>query len=173
MANGIYLFDDVDAFLEVIQSMQEDYQSDKVDTMTYEDLLQKQESESNEFSKGKVFFIFASSETEFMQKLAEKNLKTADIVAIGGGGYVLKQYKDDLMALLEKHESERHDYLLNNMYEVIKYYLWDFEMEISISMTLNDLLYDYLGLTKEQVKENAETINQAIADYKKEFYEVN
>ena len=173
MANGIYIFDDVDAFLQVMEDMAKHYQSDVVEKMTYEDLLEKQQSESNAFSKDKVYFIFASSESEFQRNLNQKGLKIDDLIAIGGGGYVKKQYKDDLMALLDKHEQERHDYLINNLYEVIKYYLWNFEMEISISMTLNDLLYDYLGLTKDYVKENADTINQAVSDYKKEFYEVN
>ena len=169
----MYLFNSTNDFIKAIEEMQKHYQSDIVESMTYEDLLQKQSEESNAFSKDKVYFIFASSESEFKRKLSEKDLNPSDLVSIGGGGYVKSQYKDDLMALLEKHEQERHDYLLNNMYEVIKYYLWDFEMEISISMTLNDLLYDYLGLTKEQVKENADIINQAIDDYKKEFYENN
>ena len=173
MGNGIYIFDDVDAFLKVMEEMNEYYQSDVVEKMTYEDLLQKQESEVSQFSKDKVFFIYASSEIEFQRKLSEKNLKPSDLISIGYGGYVRKQYKEDLMSLLNRHEAERHEYLLNNIYEVIKHYLWDFEMEISISMTLNDLLFDYLGLTREQVKENADIINQAIDDYKKEFYEAN
>ena len=75
--------------------------------------------------------------------------------------------------LLYRHSKEKHDYLMANIYEVVKHYLWDFEMEISISMTLNELLYDFLGLTKDQVKENANIINKAIDDYKKEFYECN
>ena len=173
MANGMYVFNDAEDFLKVIEDLSRCYQSNMVDTMTYEDLLEKQEAESNEFSKDKVYFIFASSESEFQRNLNQKGLKLDELVSIGGGGYVKQEYKEDLMSLLEKHEQERHDYLLNNMYEVIKYYLWDFEMEISISMTLNDLLYDYLGLTKEQVKENADIINKAIDDYKKEFYETN
>lgn len=173
MENGLYIFEDAEDFIKFFEDLSEQYQAHMVEKMTYNDLLEKQEAEVNQFSENKVFFIYASSEIEFQRKLSEKNLNPSDLVSIGYGGYVRKQYKDDLMALLNRHEEERHDYLLNNIYEVVKHYLWDFEMEISISMTLNDLLYDYLGLTKEQVKENAEIINQAIDDYKKEFYEAN
>ena len=173
MEQGVYIFKDADDFLKAMEDLSKKYQSDMVEKMTYNDLLEKQQEEVNLFSKDKVFFIYASSEIEFQRKLSEKNLNPSDLISIGYGGYVRKQYKEDLMSLLNRHEEERHDYLLNNIYEVVKHYLWDFEMEISISMTLNDLLFDYLGLTREQVKENADIINKAIDDYKKEFYEAN
>ena len=141
--------------------------------MSYQELIDRQTKEANDFAKGKIYFIFAGSETEFKRKLAELGLNRDELLNIGGGGYLIGKYKKEFKQLLYRHSKEKHDYLMANIYEVVKYYLWDFEMEISISMTLNELLYDFLGLTKDQVKENANIINKAIDDYKKEFYECN
>ena len=121
----------------------------------------------------KIFWIFASSETEFLNKLDELNLKPDDLRAIGAGGYILKEYTSEFYEIINRHFDEKKEYTLNNIYEVVKYYLWDFEMEISISMTLKELLEDFLDLSQEQIKQNATEINRAIDDYKKEFYECN
>ena len=93
--------------------------------------------------------------------------------AIGAGGYILKEYTSEFYEIINRHFDEKKEYTLNNIYEVVKYYLWDFEMEISISMTLKELLEDFLDLSQEQIKQNATEINRAIDDYKKEFYECN
>ncbi|MBQ8425841.1 MAG: hypothetical protein IJX17_07510 [Clostridia bacterium] len=141
--------------------------------MNFEELRNKHEREISSWSNGKIFWIFASSETEFLNKLDELNLKPDDLRAIGAGGYILKEYTSEFHEIINRHFDEKKEYTLNNIYEVVKYYLWDFEMEISISMTLKELLEDFLDLSQEQIKQNAAEINRAIDDYKKEFYECN
>lgn len=141
--------------------------------MNFRELLENQRNEAGAWSKNKIYWIFAGTELEFKRKLNELNLNPDDLISIGAGGYLLKEYKQEFYDLLDRQENERYNYTINHVYEVVKHYLWDYEMEISISLTLDDLLHDIIGLSDKDIKENANIINKAIDDYKKEFYECN
>lgn len=141
--------------------------------MDYEDLLKRHEKEASTFSEGKIYFIFASNENEFLNKLEDKGLKPEDLRSMGGGGYIKKEYVKDFQDLLLRHEKEKKEYTLNNIYEVVNYYCWDYELYISISYDLDTMLTDLLGLTPEEIQANQKEIKRAWRDYKKEFERLN
>ena len=141
--------------------------------MDYEDLLKRHEKEASTFSEGKIYFIFASNETEFLNKLEEKGLKPEDLRSLGAGGYIKKEYVKEFNDLLLKHEKEKKEYTLNNIYEVVSYYCWDYELYISLSYDLDSMLTDLIGLTPEEIKANNKEIKRAWRDYKKEFERLN
>lgn len=141
--------------------------------MSYEDILKRHEQEASTFSEGKIYFIFASNETDFLNKLEEKGLKPDDLRSIGAGGYIKKEYVKEFNDLLLRHEKEKKEYTLNNIYEVVLYYCWDYELYISISYDLDTMLTDLLGLTPEEIKTNEKEINRAWRDYKREFERLN
>lgn len=141
--------------------------------MDYEDLLKRHEKEASTFSEGKIYFIFASNETEFLNKLEEKGLKPEDLRSLGAGGYIKKEYVKDFQDILLRHEKEKKEYTLNNIYEVVSYYCWDYELYISMSYDLDSMLTDLIGLTPEEIKANNKEIKRAWRDYKKEFERLN
>lgn len=141
--------------------------------MSYEDILKRHEQEASTFSEGKIYFIFASNETDFLNKLEEKGLKPDDLRSLGAGGYIKKEYVKEFNDLLLRHEKEKKEYTLNNIYEVVLYYCWDYELYISISYDLDTMLTDLLGLTPEEIKANEKEINRAWKDYKREFEKLN
>lgn len=141
--------------------------------MSYEDILKRHEQEASTFSEGKIYFIFASNETDFLNKLEEKGLKPDDLRSLGAGGYIKKEYVKQFNDLLLRHEKEKKEYTLNNIYEVVLYYCWDYELYISISYDLDTMLTDLLGLTPEEIKANEKEINRAWKDYKREFEKLN
>ena len=141
--------------------------------MSYEDILKRHEQEASTFSEGKIYFIFASNETDFLNKLEEKGLKPDDLRSLGAGGYIKKEYVKEFNDLLLRHEKEKKEYTLNNIYEVVLYYCWDYELYISISYDLDTMLTDLLGLTPEEIKANEKEINRAWSDYKREFERLN
>lgn len=140
--------------------------------MSYEDLLAKQEAELNSFSKNNIFWLFGSKE-EAINKLTEAGLTVDDVVNIGSGGYLRKTKIAEYEALTDKHYKEKHEYLLNNVYEVVKYYLWDYEAEISLSYSYHDIIYKLVGLSEDELEENKVDVAKAIEDYRQEFYELN
>ena len=93
--------------------------------MTYKNLLDRQNQEANEFSQDKIYFIFGS-ENEIYKQLEETGHSVDDFINIGGGGFLLKEYKNEFYNLLERHGQERKAYLLANVYEVVNYYYWDY-----------------------------------------------
>ena len=133
---------------------------------------EKQSEEFNEFSEGNVFWLFGSKE-EAIETLAKEGLTIEDVVAIGLGGYLRKSKIDEYKALRDKQRIERHDFIINNLYDSLIYYLWDYEIEISLSYTYEDVPKILLELTDEEIEANQEVINKAFRDYKKEFYELN
>lgn len=141
--------------------------------MDYEDLLKRHEKEASTFSEDKIYFIFVSTETELIRELNKRGLNPEDVRSIGAGGYIKKEYVKDFQDLLLKHSREKKEYTLNNIYEVVLYYCWDYELYISISYDLDTLLTDLIGLTPEEIKANQEEINRAWRDYKREFERLN
>lgn len=141
--------------------------------MTYEDLLKRHEEEASKFSEGKIYFIFVSTESELLRELSKKGLTPNDVKSIGGGGYIKKEYVQDFKDLITRQAKEKKEYTLNNVYEVVLYYCWDYELYISISYDLDTLLTDLLDLTPEEINANQKEINRAWRDYKREFEKLN
>lgn len=141
--------------------------------MDYKELLEKQCKEMDTFSKDKIYFIFVSTETELIRELKLRGLTPQDVVSIGGGGYIKKEYVQDFKDLILKQAKEKKEYSLSNIYEVVLYYCWDYELYISISYDLDTMLTDVMDLTPEEIQANKEDINRAWRDYKKEFEELN
>lgn len=141
--------------------------------MNYEDLLKRHEEEASTFSDGKIYFIFVGTETELIRELNQRGLSPEDVRSIGGGGYIKKEYVKDFQDLLLRHAKEKKEYTLNNIYEVVLYYCWDYELYISISYDLDTMLTDLLDLTPEEIQANQEEIKRAWSDYKREFEKLN
>lgn len=141
--------------------------------MGYEEILKRHEEEASTFSKGKIYFIFASTESELIEELEKRGLAPQDVRSIGGGGYIKKEYVKDFQDLLIRHSKEKKEYTLNNIYEVVLYYCWDYELYISISYDLNTMLTDLLDLTPEEIRDNRPEIDRAWKDYKTEFERLN
>lgn len=141
--------------------------------MDYKELLDKQAKEMDTFSKDKIYFIFVSTETELIRELKLRGLTPQDVVSIGGGGYIKKEYVQEFKDLVLRQAKEKKEYSLSNIYEVVLYYCWDYELYISISYDLDTMLTDIMDLTPEEIQANKEDINRAWRDYKKEFEELN
>lgn len=140
--------------------------------MNYNELLEKHQQEFNDFSEDKLYVAFGTNE-QIIDKLHESNVELSDLINLGNGTFIKKEHEDEFDALLEKQAKEKHDYTLNNVYEVLTYYLWNYEVEISLSYSYHDIVYKMLGLSKNELDAHSYDINKAIEDYKKEFYELN
>lgn len=141
--------------------------------MDYKELLEKQQDEASTFSKGKIYWVFGSTETEVIDKLEEKGVKPEQVTSIGAGGFILTEYLPDLKKLLDKQAKERREYSLKHIYEVVQYYCWDYELYISLSYDLKSLCLELVDLTEEEIQANKEEITRAYKDYCKEFEKLN
>ena len=142
--------------------------------MDFKELRKRHETEASNFSKGKIYWVFGSTEKEIIDKLKnEYGLEPNQVISIGAGGYIRKEYLNDFDTLINRQFKEKREYTLANIYEVVQYYCWDYEMYISISYDLDTLLTEVVGLTPEEINENQDEINRAWRDYKKEFEEIN
>ena len=141
--------------------------------MNYREFKEKQSEEMNEFSKDNIIVILESSEDKVEAKLEAEGLSVEDVVYLGIGLYLKKEAVPEYEALVEKQSKEEHEYILANVYEAVNYTCWNYEIEISLSYTYNDVPTKLLGLTAEEIEANKEEINRAFKDYRKEFYELN
>ena len=140
--------------------------------MTYKELLDKQTQEANSFSKDKIFWLFGS-ETEIKKELKETGHSLDEFIDIGAGGYLLKEYETEYNKLITRHSRERKAYLLANVYEVVNYYYWDYEVYINVTYDYNTILTELLGMTPEEIEANKDEINRAREDYIREFEKLN
>ena len=141
--------------------------------MDYKELLEKQCKEMDTFSKDKIYFIFVSTETELIRELKLRGLTPQDVVSIGGGGYIKKEYVQEFKDLVLRQAKEKKEYSLSNIYEVVLYYCWDYELYISLSYDLKSLCLELVELTEEEIQANKEEITRAYKDYCKEFEKLN
>ena len=141
--------------------------------MNYKDFKEKQAEEFNVFSKDNIIVILESNKEKALAKLEAEGLTVEDVVNLGAGLYLKKTAVPEYEALVEKHDKEYHEYLLANVYEVFNYELWNYGTEISLSYSYNDVLTKIIGLSEEEIAANKVEIDKAIADYRKEFYELN
>lgn len=93
--------------------------------------------------------------------MKEYDLEPNQVISIGAGGYIRKEYYNDFNTLIERQFKEKREYTLANIYEVVQYYCWDYEMYISISYELDTLLIEVVGLTPEEIKKNQDEIQRA------------
>ena len=141
--------------------------------MDYREFKAKQEEEFNEFSKDNIIVILEFSKEEALAKLEAEGLTTKDIVNLGSGCYLKKEAIPEYNELVKRHDKEYHEYLLANVYDVVFYELANYETEISLSYSYNDVLTKIIGLTPEEIEANKDVIDKAIADYKEDFYKYN
>lgn len=141
--------------------------------MNYRELKKKHEEEASAFSKGKIYFVFGSSEEEIIEKLEAKGVKASEVASMGAGGYIRKEYIEAFDSLIDKQQKEKKEYALANVYEVVYHELANYEAEISLSYSYNDILRIIIGFSEEEIEANKEEINKAMKDYRKDFYEHN
>lgn len=138
--------------------------------MDYQKLCNNHQKEAKEFSDGKIFFVFGTTEEEVTQKLYSDYGVTPDkVTGIGSGGYVLTEFLPDLTKLLIKQADEKKEYTLQNIYEVVLYELWNYEIYINLDYDLNGLCTEILDLTDDEITANKDEINRAWTDYKRDF----
>lgn len=140
--------------------------------MKYSELLEKHHQEFNNFSKGKIYVAFGT-ENEILEKLQQQNVDASDLINLGNGCFLKKEFIDEFNALVEKQANEKKAFTLDNVYEVVSYECWNHEIEISLSYSYHDLVYKIVGLTEDEAKEHSYDVSKAIEDYRKEFYELN
>lgn len=141
--------------------------------MNYLEFKKQQEEKANEFTEGKLFFTFGTTEEKVKTKLEEQGVSVENVVGIGVGGYILKECYDDVLKFFDKQAKDFKEFSLANLYDVLTYEMANHELEISLSYSYRSFLTDWLGLTEEEIEANKEEIDKAIADYRKEFYEHN
>ena len=96
-----------------------------------------------------------------------------NIVGIGAGTYILKEYYTDVLKFFDKQAKELKEFTLNNLYDVLTYEFANHELEISLSYSYKSFLIEWVGLSEKEIEENKDEINKAIADYRTEFYKHN
>lgn len=141
--------------------------------MNYKELKEKQSEEINDFSKDNIIVILESTKEKALAKLEAEGLTVEDVVNLGAGLYLKKTAVPEYNEITKRHDKEFYEYYFNNVYEVTKYELWNYEIEISLSYSYDEFLTKIIGLTPEEIAANKVEIDKAIADYKKEFYELN
>ena len=141
--------------------------------MNYKEFKEEQEKKANEFTDGKIYFAFGTSEEEVKTKLEKQGVSVENVVGVGGGGYILKECYDDVLKFFVKQRKELKEFTLNNLNEVLVYEFANYELEISLSYSYKTFLTDMLGFTESEIEANKEEIDKAIADYKEEFYKYN
>lgn len=144
--------------------------------MDYKELKEKQGKEVNDFLNKYSFFAF--SEEQFKdgcKKLnldAEKDLNK--LVEIVGGGYLLKEHKDEYIALSKKIAKEIEDEIkkdetgLNFCYSMFAYELANHEY--GYTYEVEDTL-DALDLTLNKVMQTPNLkagLEKALAEYKED-----
>ena len=142
--------------------------------MNYKEFKEEQEKKANEFTNGKIYFAFGTTEEEVKRKLKEDyNVESSEVVGIGAGTYIKKEKFKEVMQFFDQQAKEFKEFSLANLYDVLTYEMANHELEISLSYSYRSFLTDWLELTEEEIEDNKEEIEKAIADYKEDFYKYN
>ena len=142
--------------------------------MNYREFKEEQEKKANEFTEGKLFFAFGTTEEEVKRKLKEDyNVESSEVVGIGAGTYIKKEDYKEVMQFFDQQAKEFKEFSLANLYDVLTYEMANHELEISLSYSYRSFLTDWLGLTEEEIEDNKEEIEKAIKDYRIDFYKHN
>ena len=140
--------------------------------LNYLEFKKQQEEKANEFTDGKIYFAFGTSE-EVKTKLEEQGVSVEDVVGIGAGGYILRECYDDVLKFFVKQSKDLKEFTLKHLNEALMYEFANYELEISISYTYKTFLTNVLGFTEAEIVANRPEIDKAIADYKEDFYKYN
>ena len=103
-------------------------------------------------------------------KLEPLEIDINNVKPLTDGVYIVKSFEDDFNAFLEHQRRKEHEYILSNLYEVIKSELWTYEVETSNEYNYKDIITRVVGLNSVEVEEYQDVIVKAIDDYKTEFY---
>lgn len=142
--------------------------------MAYKDLIDRHTKETNKFTDDeKIIIMFGSSENEILKQIKEKNLNPNDLINLGAGVWLKKDYENEFNELVKRHRKERKEYLLANVYEVVNYYYWDYEVYISINYDYDNILTELLEMTPQEIEANKDEIKRAREDYIREFEKLN
>ena len=142
--------------------------------MDYRELKDKLTEEHNEFSKK--YLVIAFDRDTFEAELNKKGFNEADMVNVFSGVYINKKDIPMYNDLVKRHDKEYNEFILSNpgnLTDAITIEASNHELEISLDLSYDDLLTDILGLTEDEIADNRETIEDAISQYKKDFYENN
>ena len=142
--------------------------------MNYKEFKEEQEKKANEFTEGKLFFAFGTTEEGVKRKLKEDyNVESSEVVGIGAGTYIKKEDFKEVMQFFDQQAKEFKEFSLANLYDVLTYEMANHELEISLSYSYRSFLTDWLELTEEEIEDNKEEIGKAIKDYRIDFYKHN
>ena len=141
--------------------------------MTYRELLKKHEDETHEMVKDDKILYFFGTPKDIQRKMEDKGVTPNQLINAGAGAYIKKDHYDEVNAMFDRHAEEQRQYALTHTYEVVQYYCWDYELAISLSYTYDDVIYKFVGLTKDEAFERMDEIKKAIEDYERKFYQIN
>ena len=142
--------------------------------MNYKEFKEEQEKKANEFTEGKLFFAFGTTEEEVKRKLKEDyNVESSEVVGIGAGTYIKKENYSDVMKFFSKQAEEFKEFSLANLYDVLTYEFANHELEINLDYSYKSFVIEWIGLTEEEFNANEEEILKAVNDYRKDFYKHN
>ncbi|MBF0795189.1 DUF7659 family protein [Mammaliicoccus lentus] len=134
---------------------------------TYLEFKERTKKETEQFP---MFFAFDNEQL----KEGKKEINASDddkLLAIGGGGYIKVEDKQNLLDLFDSHEQEHKSNMLANddyVYHMVKYELGNHEFVITYDTTDT---FRACGLTKELLNNNPqlqEVVNKAVKDYEEE-----
>jgi hypothetical protein len=138
--------------------------------MNYSEFRITQDYKFRMFTNGKLFQDIENP--EFLKKsLKRHGYRMEDVKPLANGVYILKTFEDDFNEFLEQQRHDEHEYILGNLYEVIKCELWTYDVENSQLYDYKDIINRIVGLNPVEVEEYQDVIVKAIDDYKKEFYD--
>ena len=147
--------------------------------MKYNEFRTMQEQEFKEFTKDKLIYSddiedgFKPLEVELEPlnvDIKPLNYTLDDVKPLTNGVYIVKSFEDDFNPFLEHQRRKEHEYILSNLYEVIKSELWTYEVENSNEYNYKDIITRVVGLNSVEVEEYQDVVVKAIDDYKAEFY---
>ncbi len=135
--------------------------------MTYFQMKQKHQKQFNEFSDDCVFWAFSSEQFEAGKK--RLNCKNADLLNIGGGGYISKNKYQEWKMISEAQEQEKRELMSNDDFFInaIVYELGNYEYCITGSLTEVKEALD-IDLADERVRT---LTDKAITQYLEYFRE--
>lgn len=155
--------------------------------MNYNEFRTMQDQEFKEFTKDKLIYTDTidhgleplTVELEPLDvelkplediKLEPLEIDINNVKPLTDGVYIVKSFEDDFNKFLEQQRRKEHEYILSNLYEVIKSELWTYEVETSNEYNYKGIITRVVGLNPVEVEEYKDVIVKAIDDYKTEFY---
>lgn len=140
--------------------------------MNYQEFRNLQEREFKEFTKDKLFNTIDNPE-DLKRTLKPFGYDVNDVMCLTDGIYIVKTFEEDFNEFLEQQRRQEHEYILSNLYEVIKYELGEYNPETDPQYTYDSVITHVVGLTHEEVRAYEDVIVKAIDDYKKGLADLN